>query len=432
MRTWAPKWPHMAGSRSKIALIAILSVLAGAAGIQPFAIGHEGVQSGAPNSLPIAREEKLNVFEKLWEVVDKQYFDSRFNGADWAAVKERYRPQVEAAKDKMVLRGLLQRMLDELHTSHLKVEFHARLSADRVRHDIDRKVDRKDLMFFDPGLNLKLIEGRWVVDSIKEGSGAQLAGVERGWTLTRWNGESFSASTEVVYDLGDEVMLSFADAQGQERSLRIECKLYVLPHAAPVRVSRALEEGTVYLRFDEFSPGTDDWFSDQVFRNRQAPAIIIDLRGNPGGRISVLRKCFEPFFSGPATFGEYRERNGKEPLLKVSGKGKDAFSGKLVVLIDGMSSSAAEIFAAGIQESGRGTLIGRQSRGEVLKAVYVGLSSGFKLQVPIQDYRTAKGIRLEGRGVTPDLAVTYTLQDFLQNRDPDLEAAKVAQPVRLR
>src|SRR5262249_18139132 len=195
------------------------------------------------------------------------------------------------------------------------------------------------------------------------------------------------------------------------------------PEAHPGRVSKWRADGSVYLHSDEFSPGTDDWLRDQVFRNHNAPAIIADLRGNPGGLNSVLRKCLEPFFSDPATFGEFRERNGKEPPLKVSGKGKDAFGGKVVILIDGMTASAAEMFAAAIQESGRGMLIGRQSSGQVLKSVYVGLSNGFKLQVPIQDYRTAKGVRLEGRGVIPDRLVRYTLKDFLENRDPDLEDA---------
>jgi len=334
-----------------LALICV-SLLAGTVDVQPFVLAQEGAKSAPADSFTISREEKLKVFEKLWEVVDKQYFDPRLNGVDWAAVRERYRPQIEAAKDRMMLRGVLQRMLDELHTSHLMLGFHGTLKRDRVKQDIDKKVSRGDTLFFDPGLNLKLIEGRWAVDSVKEGSGARLAGVERGWILTHWNGAPFPGPSGVDYDLGDKVLLSFIDLQGKERSLQINCKLYVSRQSPPVRVSKTVAGGAVYLRFDEFSAGTDDWLRDRVFRNHNAPAIIADLRGNPGGLNSVLRKCLELFFSEPATFGEFRERNGKEPPLKVDGKGKDAFGGKVVVLIDGMTASAAEMFEAAIQDSG--------------------------------------------------------------------------------
>ena len=138
----------------------------------------------------------------------------------------------------------------------------------------------------------------------------------------------------------------------------------------------------------------------------------------------MLRKCFEPFFSEPTVFGESRDRNGKEPTLKVSGRGKNAYQGRVFVLIDEMSYSAAEIFAAEMQESGRGIVIGRQSAGEVLASLDKGLSNGFSVHLAFRDYRTAKGIRLEGRGVIPDEPVKLTMKDFMENRDPDLERVR--------
>ena len=50
-----------------------------------------------------------------------------------------------------------------------------------------------------------------------------------------------------------------------------------------------------------------------------------------------------------------------------------------------------------------------------------GLPNGFKASIAIRDYQTAKGVRLEGRGVIPDQPVKLTMSDFMERRDPDLE-----------
>src|SRR2546421_5686812 len=132
-------------------------------------------------------------------------------------------------------------MLDELHSSHLIVWFDAKLNKERVKQDIARDVGRKEHFNFDPGIKLANVEGRRVVDSIAEGSGAQVAGVQRGWILTHW----------MNCDLGEKVSLSFIDLQEQERNLDVVCKLYPAPRQPPERSGRLLD-GALYLRFAEF------------------------------------------------------------------------------------------------------------------------------------------------------------------------------------
>src|SRR5882672_9247133 len=104
-------------SRDVICLMALAGVIA----LQSFVLAQESPQPAAPDPLAISREDRLKVFEKLWEAVNKEYFDPKFSGVDWAQMKEKYRPQVEAAKNKQQLHLVLQKMLDELHSSHLIV-----------------------------------------------------------------------------------------------------------------------------------------------------------------------------------------------------------------------------------------------------------------------------------------------------------------------
>ena len=99
----------------------------------------------------------------------------------------------------------------------------------------------------------------------------------------------------------------------------------------------------------------------------------------------------------------------------------------LVVLIGPSTGSAAEIFAHVMQHYGRATIVGRRTAGAVIVSRTYSLPGGGKLQVPIQDYRGLDEKRLEGRGVTPDVAVpSPALADLRAGRDPDLEKALAA------
>ncbi len=89
-------------------------------------------------------------------------------------------------------------------------------------------------------------------------------------------------------------------------------------------------------------------------------------------------------------------------------KGSSGFTGKFVVLTDGGTGSAAEMLGAALKEIGGAKVFGQRSAGMVLAATIVELSSGFALMVPLQDYVTVQGTRLEGTGLVPDIEVKPT------------------------
>jgi C-terminal processing protease CtpA/Prc len=82
------------------------------------------------------------------------------------------------------------------------------------------------------------------------------------------------------------------------------------------------------------------------------------------------------------------------------------FSGSVYVLIDSGTASAAEPLAALLQSEHRATLIGERTAGAMLSSESIDLGNGWSLRLPTADYFTAEGVRLEGRGVTPDRKVT--------------------------
>ena len=93
------------------------------------------------------------------------------------------------------------------------------------------------------------------------------------------------------------------------------------------------------------------------------------------------------------------------------------------MLVDGATGSAAEIFAAVLQDHGRATVIGRRTAGAVLASWFYRLPDGGELQLSREDYVAPKGRRIEGAGVVPDIAVPRELADVRAGRDRDLEKA---------
>lgn len=192
----------------------------------------------------------------------------------------------------------------------------------------------------------------------------------------------------------------------------------------PEQTARMLDDQTLYIRFESFYLShIDEWFAQRIATHRDARACIIDLRGNVGGDFSMLQAMVAELYAEAAVFGNFIDRSGKERPFRVSGRGRKAFAGKIAVLIDSESFSAAELFAAAIQDSGRGRIVGRKSKGAALNNTEQQLPDGGRLYVSIRDYRTMRGQRVEGRGVQADVPVQVTLDDLRRNLDRDLERA---------
>jgi carboxyl-terminal processing protease len=100
-----------------------------------------------------------------------------------------------------------------------------------------------------------------------------------------------------------------------------------------------------------------------------------------------------------------------------------AYTGPVAVLVDGLSLSAAEFFADGMQKSGRAKVFGQRTPGFALPSVIEKLPNGDAIQYVHADYVNSEGERLEGRGVTPDFRIVPDRKQLLDGRDPVLEAA---------
>jgi C-terminal processing protease CtpA/Prc len=191
--------------------------------------------------------------------------------------------------------------------------------------------------------------------------------------------------------------------------------------------------------YSEEVPGLSIWkipsfeFSDikvgkMIGKINKGNSLILDLRGNSGGLAYSLEELVKVFFEKEVSVGSYISRKGKSQM-KFEGSGKDAFSGKLIVLVDSASASAAELFARVVQLEGRGKVVGDRSLGGVMASVtyphFHGLDNriGYGFSITVADIVMRDGQRLEKQGVTPDELVMPTPDDIASKRDPVLSRA---------
>jgi C-terminal processing protease CtpA/Prc len=156
--------------------------------------------------------------------------------------------------------------------------------------------------------------------------------------------------------------------------------------------------------------------------------VILDLRGNAGGAEETLLRLIGNLFDRDVKVGDLKTRKEGKPLVAKT-RGENAFAGKLIVLIDSNSGSAAELLARVVQLEKRGIVIGDVSAGAVMRARHFDHQLGADIIVPYgvsitdADIIMTDGKSLEHVGVTPDETKVPTPADLAAKRDPVLAYA---------
>jgi len=184
--------------------------------------------------------------------------------------------------------------------------------------------------------------------------------------------------------------------------------------------------GTVgYIRLYEFVPGVGRGFHNAIssLRRDGMRALILDLRGNPGGLVSELREVSAAILPQGSAVLEMRTRSGRDVTLQTSDSPIVPADVPVVVLVDDGTASAAELLAAALQERARAVIEGTRTAGAVEIGITVDLPDGAGMSVTVARVFTGKGMRLEGQGVKPAAEEPQTSTALNSGRDSQLERA---------
>jgi carboxyl-terminal processing protease len=214
-----------------------------------------------------------------------------------------------------------------------------------------------------------------------------------------------------------------------------EEKLITLYHR---HLARTVEYGknAIIYKLPDFAYDPDR-ANEMLDKIRGHESVVLDLRGNPGGYVEFLSRFLGGMFDHEVKIGD---RVGRKPLRGsvTRSRGSKTFQGKLVVLVDSKSASAAELFARVVQLEKRGTVIGDRSSGMVMESkVYPHevptMHGDIQYAVAITDANVvmSDGKSLEGVGMVPDELIIPTAADLAAGRDPVLARAAELVGVKL-
>jgi carboxyl-terminal processing protease len=350
----------------------------------------------------------LAVLERVWGLVADLHFDASRDAGEWAATARRFGPAAVAAPDETTLYAVLREMLAPVADSHTRV-FTPREVAERRAAVRPRA-----------GFGLLRIEDKWVVSEVVPESPAAAAGVRPGWLVRSRAGKPLGQYPDFRARVGETIEWEFLDAADLPVRLNLTAEALT---TAPRREARVLPGGAVVLRFDAFDGPARRWLSARLREHRAAPGLVLDLRHNPGGETLSLGIIVGEFFPEAVDCGTFISRGGRRAAKSSWTWGAARYPGPVAILVGPGTGSAAEIFAAVLQEHGRARVVGTPTPGAVLASHFYALPDGGQLQLSREDYLTPRGRRLEGAGVRPDVEVRPTLAQLRAGEDPALAAA---------
>lgn len=160
-----------------------------------------------------------------------------------------------------------------------------------------------------------------------------------------------------------------------------------------------------YINVAVFASNTFKQFKKNLSRmeKKNAEALIIDLRDNPGGHLSQTRDILSMFFDKKTVLYELQNKN---KVSKVYSSSNDTKNYPIVILVNGNSASASEVMASCFNDNYKNaTIVGTKTYGKGTVQQTVKLSSGTSFKYTTEKWLTSKGKSVDGVGINPDINI---------------------------
>ena len=286
-------------------------------------------------------------------------------------------------------------------------EYSAFLSGNQM----DEVLSQIEGNFVGLGIELKADNQTLLIVSVIRGGPASQAGVQAGDRIIRVNGHpTAEVSTDVAADMlkgpeGSTVSLLLAGAHQSQRTVQLTRRRVEVPSVEDVAMIDS-QYGVGYLRLTSFQKTTNRDVDAALWKlHRQGMrSVIIDVRGNPGGLLTAAVEVADKFIAD----GSIVSTRGRSPRENYEYRAHlvGTWRVPLIVLIDGDSASASEIFAGAVRDNRTGTVVGTRTYGKgSVQGIFPLNVANAGIRLTTAKFYSPQGTPISRRGVQPDVVV---------------------------
>ncbi|MCC5612617.1 S41 family peptidase [Nostoc sp. CHAB 5834] len=385
--------------------------------------------------LPTLAKPQTQIFEQVWQTVNDNFYDTQFNGVNWKGIREKYKAQIVQLKSNEALTTVINQMLSELQTSHTRFYtqdepayyqllgiFQPRSSE--LHKQLKQFFPKGKIEYTGIGLFTKDINGKTFVSSILDGSPTAKSGLKVGDQIISVNGSKYHPINSFAGKAGQTVKLliqrSLEPSSRQEIAVVPKIfdasTMFLSAQTASIQIieQEGKKIGYIHIWSNAADPYQQELQDELIYgRFKNADALILDLRdGWGGGDISYLNI----FTAKPSPSITNIQRDRRQYTYNYQWKKP------VVMMVNEGSRSSKEILAFSFQEGKIGLVIGTKTAGAVVAGRPFIMQDGSLLYVAVTNVFLNNNQRLEGKGVTPDINVSFSLE-YAQGADPQKQKA---------
>ena len=352
------------------------------------------------------------LFLKSWRIIKTKYYDPTLNGQDWTKWNKRYVDQIKTKDDAYVAINTMLASLNDPYSRFMNQQEYAEQNT-----NIDARI-------VGIGVNIMSVDGKIIIISVVEDTPSYFSGIKAGDIILKVDKKDVSGKT--ISDVAALIRGQMGTSVNLEL-LRGKHKITKTISRDEIKIKNikasVVDKNIGYIQIISFlSSDMTTEFIDALNKTQNCDGLILDLRGNTGGLMPNAVVIADMFLTQGHIVSVVDRDNQKSDIDAQSKP--YAINKPVVILIDGATASASEILSGALKDNHKAVLVGQRTYGKGMIQRIFPLPNQTGMNLTIAKYLTPKGVDINKKGITPDYNVIYTENDFLKNKDPQMDEAK--------
>lgn len=397
--------------RTKTILLIVLAIATAFAINGFYNAYHNPLLNVEKKDVDTSQMSSQKLFEHTWHVVKNEYYDPNFNRQYWVRWKNHYKGKIKTEEDAKVAIDSMLESLDDPYSRFLtKREFAEQNSS------ITSKISGI-------GVNIVNDSGKTKIINVIENTPAQFADLKSGDIIISVDGVKVSGlSLAQVSSLVKGPVNTFVSMDILRGNEVIKKKI-IRKEISIKTVKSSIDKNIGYIQLTSFiSTATPNEFLEALENTHDTKGLIIDLRGNTGGLLPNA-VFISNLFINKGKIVSIVGRNGYHYDIMAQDTNVN-IDKPVILLVDGASASASEIFSGAMKDYHRAKLVGTKTYGKGMVQKIIPMPNETGLNLTVAKYLTPKGSDINKLGINPDIEMPIKQADILAKKDTQLEKAK--------